>query len=231
MSGTAGGGAGGCSTAGDNSSSGPFERQRRRWLPSCEEPPARFFGGAGSLSCTSGNALLSASANSSARVEPIFGPLRERSGERRPQQLQPGTREVRQAVRDMIAFCRDAPAPQQLVHERRQAEHIRLTTPGATRSPLGRRIRTSDWRGNPDGFERARDANPGHAGLVVGQEDVSRMERAVIDVRDRRQIQRAGQLHGDAERVGRRRRTVFANRQIQRLGSDIVLREIRPRRP
>ena len=48
----------------------------------------------------------------------------------------------------------------------------------------------------------------------------------MIDVRDRREIQRAGELHGDPEGVGRRRRPVFANRQIQRLGSDIVLREI-----
>ena len=55
------------------------------------------------------------------------------------------------------------------------------------------------------------------------------MKGAVIHAGRGREVERAGQLRGDAQRVGRRRRTVLANREIERLTSDELVREIRGR--
>ena len=41
------------------------------------------------------------------------------------------------------------------------------------------------------------------------------------------EIERARQLRRDAQRIGRRRRAVFANGEVERVGGDVVLREIR----
>ena len=56
------------------------------------------------------------------------------------------------------------------------------------------------------------------------------MQRAVRDVDRRGEIERAGQLRGDAQRVAGRRRTVFANGDVERVGGDVVLREKRATR-
>lgn len=52
------------------------------------------------------------------------------------------------------------------------------------------------------------------------------MQCAVVDVRNRREIQRAGELDGNAKRIRRGRGPILANREIERLGSDIILGKI-----
>ena len=53
------------------------------------------------------------------------------------------------------------------------------------------------------------------------------MENAVIDSDGRREVERAGQLRGQAERVGGPHRSVLSDRDVERLGDDVVLRKIR----
>jgi len=53
------------------------------------------------------------------------------------------------------------------------------------------------------------------------------MERSVEDVDRRGEIERVRELGCDAQHVGRRRRAVLADREIQRFGADVVLHEVR----
>ena len=53
-------------------------------------------------------------------------------------------------------------------------------------------------------LERPRHTQPGEPRFVHGQQHVSRMQRAVKDVRDRAEVERSAQLRGDANRVCRR---------------------------
>lgn len=53
------------------------------------------------------------------------------------------------------------------------------------------------------------------------------MEGSVEDVDGRSEIERVRELGGDAQGVGRRRRAVLADGEVQRFGADVILHEIR----
>ena len=111
--------------------------------------------------------------------------------------------------------------------ERREAEHVGAAIPRAAGDPLGRGVRTAHRRGDADPLERAGDAEAGQPRVVGRQQHVARMQRAVGDVDGRGEVERAGQLRRDAQRVAGRRRPVLADDEVERLGGDVVLREIR----
>ena len=111
--------------------------------------------------------------------------------------------------------------------ERGQAEHVGAPIPGAAGHPLGRRVRPPHRRGDADPLERAGDAEAGQPHVVGRQQHVARMQRAVHDVDRRGEVERAGQLRRDPQRVGRRRRAVLADDEVERVGGDVILREIR----
>ena len=52
------------------------------------------------------------------------------------------------------------------------------------------------------------------------------MQRPVIDVDDRRKIEGAGQLHGEPQRIGGRRRPVVADQDVEGVGGSEFLNEI-----
>ena len=53
------------------------------------------------------------------------------------------------------------------------------------------------------------------------------MQRPVIDVDDRRKIEGAGQLHGEPQRIGGRRRPVVADQDVKRVSGREFLNEVR----
>ena len=53
------------------------------------------------------------------------------------------------------------------------------------------------------------------------------MQRAVRDVDRRGEVERAGELSRDAQRVGRGRRPVLADREVERVGGHVILDEKR----
>ena len=53
------------------------------------------------------------------------------------------------------------------------------------------------------------------------------MQRAVADVHNRCEVERGRELCGHAEHVHRRRRAVFSDREVERLGGHVILREER----
>ena len=154
---------------------------------------------------TSGKAFLSASANSSAVSNRSAG----FSASARANAARSADRSAPAIPVKASAACApmaaDPAAPQHFVHQRRQAEDVGAAIPGAARDPLRRGVGTAHRRGDADPLERARDAEAGQP-RVVGrrQQHVARMQRAVVDVDDRREVERAGQLRRDAQRVGRR---------------------------
>jgi hypothetical protein len=113
------------------------------------------------------------------------------------------------------------------VHEGRQAEDIRLSVPWSTCPALGRGIRTTNGCGDADALQRSGHANAGQPRLVIRQEHIARMQRTMVDVRHRRQVERSRQLHRYAKRISGRRRAVLTNRQVQRFGRDVILCEVR----
>jgi len=121
------------------------------------------------------------------------------------------------------------PSGQQLVDERGQAEDISPTIPRVAGRLLRRRVGASYRRGDAHSIERPGDPEPGQTCLFGGQKNVSRMQRPVADVDDRREIKRARQLGGNPQRVGRGRWTVFSDGEIHRLGGDVVVGQVRRR--
>ena len=72
----------------------------------------------------------------------------------------------------------------------------------ATRS--GARVGPSHRRRHADALERARRRRGRSSAMSsVRDQHVARMQRAVVDVDDGREVERAGQLRGDTQRVGR----------------------------
>ena len=53
------------------------------------------------------------------------------------------------------------------------------------------------------------------------------MERAVFSVAVGREVEALGQLASHAKRVDERQRTVLAHHDVERVGGDVILREIR----
>ena len=76
----------------------------------------------------------------------------------------------------------DAPAPQQLVHQRREAEDVGAAIPRGAGDALGRGVGPANRRDDADPLERARDAEAGEPRVVGRQQHVARMQRAVDDV-------------------------------------------------
>ncbi len=128
---------------------------------------------------------------------------------------------------DVIAGSRNAMRPQQLVDQRREAEHISAAIPLPTADPLGRGIWPTHRGGHANTLERTGNADASDPRFVGRQQNVARMQRTVCHVDDGREVERAGQLRGHAKRVDGRSWTILAHRQIERFGSDVILREIR----
>jgi hypothetical protein len=76
-------------------------------------------------------------------------------------------------------------------------------------------------------LERPRHAKTDDADVVLGQQDVARVERAVDDVAIGRVIERFGELAGHTQRFGRRRGAGFTHHDVERIGGHEILREVR----
>ena len=106
------------------------------------------------------------------------------------------------------------------------------TIPGAPAHPFRRGVRAPHRRGDADPLERARDAEAGQPRLVGRQQDVARMQRAVRRCGPPRRQNRARRPAARRRAARRRRRrSVVANDDVERVGGDVVLREIRATTP
>ena len=98
----------------------------------------------------------------------------------------------------------------------------RSQSPPAIRS--GARIRTPDRRADADLLERARDAEPVRR-MSSADSSTSRGCSAPWTMLTRRgTVERARQLRGHAQRVGRRAPRRVADDEVERFGGDVVLR-------
>ena len=118
---------------------------------------------------------------------------------------------------------------QQLERDRGEREDIRRRAPRAALDPLGRGVGTPDRRADADLFERLDDAEAGGARLVGRHEDVARVQAAVADAGGAREVDRAGELGDERQRLLDGRRRVVAHRDVQRLGRDVLFRPVRDR--
>ena len=75
----------------------------------------------------------------------------------------------------------------------------------------------------PDALERLDDAEAGRARFIGRYKDVTRMQAAVADAGGAGEINRAGELRDERQRLLDRRRRVVAHRHVQRLGRDVFL--------
>ncbi len=160
-------------------------------------------------------------------LESVRWILRERAGERVAERRQIAAADFGQAVGRLCADAGRPAAPQQLVHQRREAEDVGAAIPRGAGDPLGSRVRPAHRRLHADPLERVSDADAGQSCFLRRQQDVARVQRAVRDAHGGGKVERARQLGRDAHRVGGRRRTVLANREVERLGGDIILRQVR----
>jgi hypothetical protein len=149
------------------------------------------------------------------RLISVRGVFRQRARKGPTKHFHARVRQLAKTVGRFTSLGRKPTPPQQLVDERRKAEHVCLTIPGSARPPLGSGIRTANRGRDSDFLEGARNADARQPRFIVRQQHVARMQGAVIDVRDRGEIQRAGELNGDAKRIGGRRGAVLAHREIE----------------
>ncbi len=159
-------------------------------------------------------------------VEPLGRIVRERAPKHRAESRQVATGNFRQRVRGLVAGGGTAPPPQHLVNHRGQTKHIRSTIPRGSDRPLRRCKRAPDLRQHTHTFDGSRNPEAGEPGLVRRQQDVAWVQHAVFNVDRRSGVERARHARGDAQRIGGRRRSA-SERDIERLGGDVVLGEIR----
>ena len=178
-----------------------------------------------------GNARLSASANSSAVSKRDAGSSASARAKtaRSAARSAPGI-SVRLSTASR-AEPADAARPQQLVRQRRQAEHVGAAIPRAARDPL-RRACTDGAPAPATPTRSSACAIPRPVSRVSSDDSsTSRGCSAPCTTCDGRgEVERAGQLRGDAQRVGRRRRPVLADHEVERIGGDVLLGEIGGRR-
>ena len=160
-------------------------------------------------------------------LESFDGVVGQRAGEHTPQRLKIAAGKLAQRSSGLRSGSRYSPAPQHLVHQRREAEDIRAAIPGGSGGPFGRGVRSADGRCHADALESARHAEAGYPNLVLRDEHVTWMERAMVDAHGRGKVERSGKLDADAQRVGRQRLALVANNDVERILRHIVVREIR----
>ena len=151
----------------------------------------------------------------------------ERAREHEAQCVRVGAGNVVERQRRVRAGAADTAARDQFVDQRRKAEDVGASIPVGARDAFRRTVGTTHRRHDADVFERLRDSETGDACVVGRQQHIAWMKRAVIHAGRRREVERARQLRGDAQRIRRRCRTVLANRQIERFAGDELVREIR----
>ena len=181
------------------------------------------------VTCSPRAAASSADANPSAleyRIDGSSSMARARTA-RIAAACSPTVSPVRDA--DLLArACRTA-AGQQFERNRGQREHVGRRAPRLAGDPLRGGIRTADRRAQPDAFERVDDAEAARARLVRSHEDVAQVQRAVPDARGAREVDRASQLREEWQRLVERGRRVVADRDVERLAGDVLLRAVRDR--
>ena len=158
-------------------------------------------------------------------LEPVVTVLGQRAGEHVLQCGEIRAGDFGQAVGRLRTEAADSPAPHQLVHQRRKAEDIGAPIPIAAGDPLRRAVRPAHGRDDAYLLECARDAEAGQPCIVGREQDIARVQRAVRDLRGRRDVERARQLRRHPQRAAGRRRSVFANGQVERVGGDVILGE------
>ncbi len=148
------------------------------------------------------------------------------TGTEAPERREIATGKLRQRVSGLRPGSRHSPAPQHLVHQRREAEDIGAAVPIGAGDALGRRVRPPHGRRHADALERARHAETGQPNLVLRDEHVAGVKRAMSDVDGGGKIERVRKLARHAQHVGGRTRTI-ADDDVERVGGDVLLRKIR----
>ena len=121
---------------------------------------------------------------------------------------------------------RGPPSGQQLERDCRERKNVGGRAPGAPRDPFGGGVGPPDRRPDPHLFERFDNAEAGGPGFVGRDEDVARMQAPVADARGAREVDRAGQLRDERQRLLDRRRRVVAHRHVERLRRHVLLRAV-----
>ena len=130
---------------------------------------------------------------------------------------------------DLIARPGRTAAGQQLVGDRAEREHIRGRAPRLPGDPLRRAVRPAHRRAETDALERFDDAEAAGARFVGRDEHVAQVQRAVADAGGAREVDRAGELGQERQRLVERGRRVVPDRDVERLGGDVLFRAIRDR--
>jgi len=113
------------------------------------------------------------------------------------------------------------------VNDRREAEDIGPPIPRGPRSAFRSAVRPSGRRDSPHPLQRSREAEARESRVVGGNQHIARMKRPVSDVHRGREVERSCDLCRHANGLGGHRRAVIPDKDVNRLGDDEVLCEIR----
>ena len=125
--------------------------------------------------------------------------------------------------------CRRTPRGQQLERDRGEREDVSRRSPFPRLDPLGCAVRPAHRRADAGALERFDDAESGRARFVGRYKDVTRMQAAVTNASRAGEIDRAGQLGDERQRLLDRGRRIVAHRDVQRLGRHVLLGAVRQR--
>ncbi len=158
-------------------------------------------------------------------VRPRTQGARERLGQRRR------VRRLDRVALDgrRLARQRRTPAREQLVRHAGQREHVGLAAERDPGGALGRGIRPAHGRAIPDPLERLDHPQSRQPHFVGRHQDVARVERTVMHARRRGEIEGARELADQPHGVRHGRGTVLLQRDVGRLGDEVLLHEIRGR--
>ena len=134
---------------------------------------------------------------------------------------------VREIVGRTRAGRRRPAAPEHLVRQYAEAEHVGPSIPGAAAHALRRGVRPAHGCRDPDALERTRDPQPGHTHVIERHKKVAWVEGAVHDTPGGGDVERAGHLRDHPHHVGRARRATVAEHGLEGVGGHEVLREVR----
>lgn len=161
------------------------------------------------------------------RRKPVDRLLSEGTGEHRLQGREMRPAERRHRFHRLHAGPDQPSAPQHLVNHGSQAEDIRAPIPGVSRDAFRRCVRPPDRRGGTDVLERPRNPNADDAGRLRREQDIPRIERAVLEVPLRGEVQAFSQLTRHAQRVDDGHLALLAHDDVERVAGEVILREIR----
>lgn len=161
-------------------------------------------------------------------IEPIIQLVGKRTHEKVSQRSQIRAGQFRQRVGRLSPQTGHPFRPQPFMNEDGEAEHVGPPIPDRrSRRPLGSGIRSSHRNSRPCPLKRMRDPKAGQLDRVGRNEHIARVQRAVDDLRVRRRIEGAGEVSRNPHRLGRRRRPVLPYDDVDRVGGDKIVREVR----